>query len=70
MWVYWKERCLFCKNREDCEYKDRAQELIEKLTQAEKSVPKVYGTVDWKCDYYILDTDVYYARNKGECECK
>ena len=70
MWVYWKERCLYCKNKNNCEYKERVAELINKLTEAEKSIPKVYGTLDWKCDYYILDVDLYLNEIHGECESK
>lgn len=70
MWVYWKKRCLYCKNKNNCEYKERVTELIDKLTETEKSIPKVYGTLDWKCDYYVLDVNLYLNENPGECENK
>ncbi len=70
MWIYWKERCFYCRNKNNCEYKERVAEFINKLTEIEKSMPKVYGTLDWKCDYYVLDIDLYLNENHGECESK
>ena len=29
MWIYWKERCNYCVNRENCKYKEKVLELMD-----------------------------------------
>lgn len=67
MWIYWKEQCEYCKNKEGCEYKNRVQDLIERFSKVESSSPGVYGSLSWKCDYFIVDKEEYYKKNEGEC---
>ena len=66
MWIYWKEQCLYCKNRIGCEYIDKVKTLIDKLSETEKSVPGVYGTLKWTCDYFIVNEKDYLEHQTGE----
>ena len=68
MWVYYKEQCKDCKNQENCEYTQKVQELINHLDVVEKQYKGVYGTLNWFCDYYILDKDIYLKNHIGECQ--
>jgi hypothetical protein len=65
MWVYWKERCNYCVNREECKYKEKVLELMDILDDDEKDFclkNHIYGTLDWKCDYFFFDdrTNFHY----------
>lgn len=66
MWIYWKEQCLYCKNRIECEYIDKVKVLIDKLSETEKSVPGVYGTLKWTCDYFVINEKDYWEHQIGE----
>ena len=65
--IYWNEQCKYCKRyheksantefgrsiNEDCQ---RNQAFMQKL----KGMYNEYlGTLDFKCDYFILDEDKY-----------
>lgn len=64
-WVYWKEQCEYCMNRNTCPYTEN-QESIKSLKQWEKE-NKFWGSLKLICDYYVLDKDKYYLDNPPEC---
>ena len=64
-WVYWKEQCKYCVNATPV-CKKNLKNYIEKL-DAVKPINPVYGTLEFKCDYFIFDKDKYYRENAGEC---
>ena len=64
MWIYWKERCDYCTHELVCSFKEQAKKMIEELDKVEKSYNGVYGTLDWKCDYYVEKTPC--ERNIGD----
>ena len=66
MWIYWKEQCLYCKNRINCEYVDNVAKLIENLAITEKSIPNTFGTLKWTCDYFIINEKDYWEHQIGE----
>ena len=73
--IYWSEQCKYCKryyekstnteyNRiinEDCQ---RNQAFIQKLRGTYNDY---LGTLDFKCDYFILDEDKYNEFKKSAC---
>jgi hypothetical protein len=72
MWVYWKERCNYCVNREECKHKEKVLELMDILDDDEKDFclkNHIYGTLDWKCDYFFFDDDEYLRKNLGDSPC-
>ena len=67
-WVYWKEQCEYCMNRNACPYPEN-QEAMEVLKQWEKE-NKFWGSLKLICDYYVIDKDKYYLDNPPECNAK
>lgn len=67
-WVYWKEQCEYCMNRNACPYPEN-QESMEMLKQWEKE-NKFWGSLKLICDYYVIDKDKYYLDNPPECNAK
>lgn len=63
-WVYFKEQCKYCLNREKCDYTKKVKKYIENLDALDSS--GIYGTTTFWCDYYILDENEYLKYN-GEC---
>lgn len=67
-WIYWKEQCEYCMNRNTCPYPEN-QESIEALKQWEKE-NEFWGSLKLICDYYVFDKDKYYLDNPPECNRK
>ena len=67
-WIYWKEQCEYCMNRNTCPYPEN-QESMEALKQWEKE-NKFWGSLKLICDYYVLDKDKYYLDNPPECNAE
>ena len=67
-WIYWKEQCEYCMNRNTCSYPEN-QESMEALKQWEKE-NKFWGSLKLICDYYVLDRDKYYLDNPPECNAE
>lgn len=64
-WIYWKEQCDFCLNRENCEYKEKVKQYMQKIDSLDSK--GIYGTTSFWCDYYNLDEDAYWENPIGEC---
>ena len=69
MWIYWLEQCDYCVNkiREDgklCEYYDSLQQYIKDL-RAVKPITPIYGSLNFSCDYNVIDEELYYEKNPG-----
>lgn len=45
--------CKICKNNKICKYKEKTEEYIEKIKNIKQE--GIYGTITYKCDYYIKD---------------
>ena len=64
-WVYYKEQCQYCKNRVNCEYKEKVKKYIKDLENIDSK--GIYGTTSFWCDYYVIDEEEYWKHNTGEC---
>ncbi len=64
-WIYWKEQCQYCKNRINCEYIEKINNYINNLSQVDDK--GCYGSLSFKCDYFIFDKELYNEKNPGEC---
>lgn len=64
-WVYYKEQCNYCSNRDICDYKEKVNQYIKELENLDSR--GIYGTTSFWCDYYNLDGDVYWKNHIGEC---
>ena len=66
MWIYWVEQCKYCKNQNDCSYETKTNFFINQLKQLEQNTKGVYGTLNFKCDYFLMDDEKYMKLNIGE----
>lgn len=48
--------CKICKNNKICKYKEKTEEYIEKIKNIKQE--EIYGTITYKCDYYIKDEPI------------
>ena len=53
MWVYWKNECKVCLDRNKCSYRKDTEAYKEQISSIKPI--NVYGSLSWKCDYFILD---------------
>lgn len=72
-WIYYPEQCSLCKgfifsNGKPCE-KEKTKEFINSLLQLEHHTKGVYGSLDFKCDYFNLDEEAYKASRYCEASC-
>ena len=61
MWIYWKNECQMCLDRDICPYRKQTENYKKLIA----SIPnkEVYGSLSWKCDYFILDEKEYNKQN-------
>lgn len=64
-WVYYKEQCKYCLNREECQYKEKVKKYLEALDALDDK--GIYGNTSFWCDYYMLDVREYWKYNQGDC---
>lgn len=64
--VYWIDECKYCKNRKLCKYRIKVEKMKLALMILEKSYEGVYGSLKWKCDYFVFDREEYWKDNMGE----
>lgn len=67
-WIYDKEQCNYCLNRQNCSYIKDVNKYISAICAIEKIAKNVYGTTEFKCDYFIFDIEKYHKENEGTCE--
>lgn len=67
-WIYWKEQCKYCSNSFSCVYKETVKDYINNLNSI--VYPGIYGTLNWRCDYFVFDEKKYDKLNPGECNCE
>ena len=61
--VYCIEECKYCKNRKLCKYKAKVEEMKLALAKLESSYKGVYGSLKWKCDFFVFDREEYWKDN-------
>lgn len=72
VWIYWPEQCKLCKgyffNSENkpCN-RERTEEFINNLRQLEHHTKEVWGSLEFKCDYFNLDEEKYKNSSQADC---
>lgn len=77
VWIYWPDQCRLCKGyffrseNKPCN-KERTIQFINDMKTLEHEAKGVYGTVEYKCDYFCLDeekfhNDEFYSQQ--DCGC-
>lgn len=65
VWIHWPDQCRLCKGyffsseNKPCR-KERTQDYINSLRELEHSFPGVYGTTEFRCDYFCLDEEKFH----------
>jgi hypothetical protein len=65
-YVYYKEQCNYCRNKGKCDYEKRTRTFVETIGGVERLTNGVYGSLDFKCDYFDLDQLAYNKENPPE----
>ena len=55
-WIYWKDQCMYCKNKYRTDVCFRNMEFMKKLNSMWK---EYIGTVNFKCDYFENNEEDY-----------
>ena len=66
VYVYYKEQCNYCTNKGKCDYEKKTRRFVETISGVESLANGVYGSLDFKCDYFDLDEVAYSKANQSE----
>jgi hypothetical protein len=66
VYVYYKEQCNFCTNTGKCDYEKKTKAFVKTISGLESLANGVYGSLDFKCDYFDLDEVAYSKANPPE----
>ena len=60
VWIYYVEQCDFCLSKNaGCPYYKNTQELFKAIAWLDRNVHNIYGTFNYKCDYFQLNKKYY-----------
>lgn len=71
-WIYWPEQCELCKgytflaDGKPCK-KEKTKAFIKELLDLEHKYKGVYGTLQFKCDYFCVDEEKWEKSKYNEC---
>ena len=65
-YVYYKEQCNYCVNRGKCGYEKKTRTFVETISGINSTASGVFGSLDFKCDYFDLDKISYSKENPAE----
>lgn len=68
MLVYWREQCGYCKNRQNCEYREKTEEYIRTLYTFDRDIAYLYGTLQWWCNWFNCDEEVVKRNTESVME--
>lgn len=68
-WVYWKDECDYCAKNKKCQICRQTKDFRGALGTLERNTEKVYGTLKFNCDYFIIDQEKYNRDHEPECCC-
>lgn len=72
--LYKKEQCEFCINRKNCVYKNDVMKFYDELgafysRKHKESSNGIWGSVDYRCDYWNIDKKAYEEYKECEVCC-
>lgn len=62
-YVYYKKQCDFCTCKSKCDYEKKTRTFLETISGVDSLANGVYGSLDFKCDYFNLNEEAYYKEN-------
>lgn len=66
-YIHWTEECNYCYKRGICEYEDDTRDFRKALSMLHNGAKYVFGTINFKCDYFKLDENKFRRNYMGEC---
>lgn len=65
--VYSEDQCKICINRSHCTVmRSNTSSFLKVLNTLEHNYPGVYGSIDFKCDYLVIDEEAYEREEENE----
>ena len=68
VYVYYKNQCDYCTNKCKCDYEKKTRKFLETISGVNSLAYGVYGSLDFKCDYFDLDEVAYSKENPPETD--
>lgn len=65
-YVYYKKQCDFCTCKSKCDYEKKTRTFLETISGVTSLANGVYGSLDFKCDYFNLNEEAYNKENPPE----
>jgi uncharacterized OB-fold protein len=66
VYVYYKKQCDYCTNKGKCDYEKKTRTFVETISGVNSLASGVFGSLDFKCDYFDLDEMSYSKENPPE----
>lgn len=66
VYVYYKKQCDYCTQKSKCNYEKKTRTFVETISGVNYLASGVYGSLDFKCDYFDLDEVAYNKENLPE----
>ena len=65
-YIYYKEQCKYCLKNGKCDYQKKTQTFLDAINGIEHLVSGVYGSLNFRCDYFDFDELAYIKDNPPE----
>ena len=65
-YIYYKEQCKYCLKKGKCDYQKNTQTFLDAINGIEHLASGVYGSLNFRCDYFNLDELAYRKDNPPE----
>ena len=65
-YIYYKEQCKYCLEKGKCDYQKKTQIFLDAINGIEHLASGVYGSLNFRCDYFNLDELEYRKDNQPE----
>ena len=59
-------QCKYCLKKDKCDYQKKTQTFLDAINGIEHLVSGVYGSLNFRCDYFYFDELAYRKDNQPE----
>lgn len=65
-YIYYKEQCKYCLKQGKCAHQKKMQTFLDAINGIEHLASGVYGSLNFRCDYFDFDELAYRKYNPPE----
>ena len=65
-YIYYKNQCKYCLKKGKCDNQKNTQIFLDAINGIEHLASGVYGSLDFRCDYFNIDKLAYRKDNPPE----